>query len=199
MAPLAESAVVDKDDGRDRIPPRQRRTTKFPVLDLGIKPEFDEDGWRLRVWGEVEDEFELRLDEFRSLPRRGLTADFHCVTKWSRLDLAWQGVGTEEIMERARPTRDAKAVMAHGMEGYTTNLPLSDFQDETVLLADTLEGRPLSTDHGGPVRLLVPKLYGWKSCKFLVGLEFLAEDEAGFWEQRGYHMRGDPWQEQRFW
>lgn len=184
---------------RSRIPPGQKETAEFPVLDLGIKPEFDEDGWRLRVWGKVENEFTLDADAFRKLPRKPLTADFHCVTKWSRLDLAWEGVPAREILGRARPKATAKAVMAHGMEGYTTNLLLSDFDDETVLLADTLDGRALSTDHGGPVRLLAPKLYGWKSCKFLVGLEFLAENEAGFWEQRGYHMRGDPWREERFW
>lgn len=186
-------------DPRPRIPPGQKRTRKFPVLDLGIKPEFDEGGWRLRVWGEVEHEFTFDADAFAELPRTPLTADFHCVTKWSRLDLDWEGVAAREVLRRAKPKPTATAVMAHGMEGYTTNLLLSDFDDETVLLADTLDGRRLSTDHGGPVRLLVPKLYGWKSCKFLVGLEFLAEDEAGFWEQRGYHMRGDPWREQRFW
>jgi DMSO/TMAO reductase YedYZ molybdopterin-dependent catalytic subunit len=182
-----------------RIPPGQRRTEKFPVLDLGIHPDFDEKAWRLKVWGEVETPFELTWKEFKALPRVGLHADFHCVTRWSQLDLEWEGVHVREILKRAKPTKDAKGVMAHGMEGYTTNIDIKDLDDDDVILADTLRGEPLSKEHGGPLRLLVPKLYGWKSCKFLNGLQFLPTNEPGFWEQRGYHMRGEVLAEERFW
>lgn len=182
-----------------RIPPGQYKTEKFPVLDLGIQPPFDPNTFRLKAWGEVENPFELSWDEFRKLPHVSLLADFHCVTRWSRLDLTWEGVHVKEILNRARPRPTAKAVMAHCAEGYTTNVTLQDLDDDDVILADTLEGKPLPVEHGGPVRLLVPKLYGWKSAKFLTGLEFLKADEPGYWEQRGYHMRGEYQAEERYW
>lgn len=184
---------------KQRIPPGQYKTEKFPVLDLGIQPAFDAATYRFKVWGEVESPLELSWGEFRKLPHVSLLADFHCVTRWSRLDLTWEGVHVREILKRAKPKPAAKAVMAHCLEGYTTNLLLSDLDDEDVILADTLEGTPLPREHGGPLRLLVPKLYGWKSAKFLTGLEFLAEDEPGYWEQRGYHLRGEYMAEQRYW
>jgi DMSO/TMAO reductase YedYZ molybdopterin-dependent catalytic subunit len=196
---MPSHAEVVKGMDAARLPPGQRETKDFPVLDLGIRPTFDADGWRLRVWGAVDHEFTLDADDFAALPHADVTADFHCVTRWSRLGLDWSGVPAREVLARVRPRPDAVAVMAHGMEGYMTNILLDDFDDEDVLLADRLQGRPVPRDHGGPVRLLVPKLYGWKSCKFLVGLEFLAKNEGGFWEQRGYHLRGSAADEQRFW
>lgn len=182
-----------------RIPPGQYKTDKFPVLDLGIHPEFDPEEYQFKVWGEVEAPFELSWSELQKLPRVGLLADFHCVTRWSRLELKWEGVHAKEILRRARPKASAKAVMMHCMEGYTTNLKLSDFDDDDVILADTLDGKPLPSEHGGPLRLIVPKLYGWKSAKFLNGLEFLREDTPGYWEERGYHMRGEYLAEERYW
>ncbi len=192
--------IVSETIGRkQRVPPGQYKTDKFPVLDLGIQPEWDPKTYRLKVWGEVERPLALSWDEFKELPRVGLTADFHCVTRWSRLELGWEGVHIREFFNRAKLKPAAKAVMAHCLEGYTTNVLLSDLDDEDVILADTLEGKPLPREHGGPLRLLVPKLYGWKSAKFLTGLEFLPEDRAGYWEERGYHMRGEYLEEQRYW
>ena len=184
---------------KQRIPPGQYKTEKFPVLDLGIQPDWDAQAFRFKVWGEVANPMELSWDAFQKLPRVALQADFHCVTRWSRLALEWEGVHVREILKRAQPTPRAKAVMAHCLEGYTTNVLLSDLAQDDVILADTLEGKPLPKEHGGPLRLLVPKLYGWKSAKFLTGLEFLPEDKPGYWEERGYHMRGEYLQEQRYW
>lgn len=191
--------VSETTQRKRRIPPGQYKTEKFPVLDLGIQPEVDLATFRLKVWGDVENPIELPWQEFQALPHVELLADFHCVTRWSRLDLTWKGVHVREILKRAKPKPTAKAAMAHCAEGYTTNVLLSDLNDEDVILADTLEGKPLPKEHGGPVRLLVPKLYGWKSAKFLTGLEFLKEDTPGYWEERGYHMRGEYTAEQRYW
>jgi DMSO/TMAO reductase YedYZ molybdopterin-dependent catalytic subunit len=200
MARTVADRIVSETVGRrQRIPPGQYRTDKFPVLDLGLQPPWDPKAYRLKVWGEVEQPTELSWDEFKQLPHVRLLADFHCVTRWSRLELNWEGVHVREILRRVRPKASAKAVMAHCLEGYTTNVLLSDLDDDDVILADTLEGEPLPQEHGGPLRLLVPKLYGWKSAKFLTGLEFLKEDEPGYWEQRGYHMRGEYLAEQRYW
>ncbi len=194
-----ERIVSSTTQRKQRIPPGQYKTEKFPVLDLGIQPEVDLAAYRLKVYGEVEKPFELTWAELQKLPRVELFADFHCVTRWSRLELTWKGVHIKEILKLAKPKPSAKAVMAHCLEGYTTNLTLSDLNDDDVILADTLESKPLPTEHGGPVRLLVPKLYGWKSAKFLSGLEFLPEDTPGYWEERGYHMRGEYLAEQRYW
>lgn len=196
---MVERIVSETVRRKQRIPPGQYKTEKFPVLDLGIIPEVDLKTWRIKVWGEVENPLDFSWDAFKQLPRVGLLADFHCVTRWSRLEVEWEGVHFREILRRAKAKPSAKAVMAHCAEGYTTNVLLSDLDDDDVILADTLQGEPLPTEHGGPVRLLVPKLYGWKSAKFLTGLQFLPEDEPGYWEQRGYHMRGEYLEEQRYW
>jgi DMSO/TMAO reductase YedYZ molybdopterin-dependent catalytic subunit len=182
-----------------RIPPGQYKTDKFPILDLGIHPDWDPATYRFKVWGLVDHPLELTWQAFQALPHVQLLADFHCVTRWSRLELEWEGVHVREILHRAKPKPQAKAVMAHSLDGYTTNLLLSDLDQDDVILADRLGTDPLPKEHGGPLRLLVPKLYGWKSAKFLTGLEFLPEDEPGYWEQRGYHMRGEYWDEQRYW
>lgn len=184
---------------KQRIPPGQYKTEKFPVLDLGIQPEIDLAAFRLKVWGDVEEPIELTWPQLQGLPRVELLADFHCVTRWSRLDLTWKGVHIREIMKLVKPKPSATAIMAHCLEGYTTNVTLADLNDDDVIIADTLEGKPLPKEHGGPLRLLVPKLYGWKSAKFLSGIEFLKEDTAGYWEERGYHMRGEYTAEQRYW
>ena len=199
MASMPQQIVSSTVKGERRLPPGQYKSDKFPVLDLGIHPPFDADAFRFKVWGEVENPIDLSWTQFRDLPRVGLRADFHCVTRWSRMELDWEGVHFREVLQRVRPKPGAKAVMAHSLDGYTTNVLLSDLDDEDVILADTLHGKPLPVEHGGPVRLLVPKLYGWKSAKFLHGLEFLPEDKPGYWEERGYHMRGEYWAEQRYW
>jgi DMSO/TMAO reductase YedYZ molybdopterin-dependent catalytic subunit len=150
--------------------------------------------------GLVNQRIEWTLDEFRHLPRVRVFSDFHCVTKWSRLGNSWEGVATRKLVELAGGLHpDARFVVAHGYDfGWTTNLPLSDFLAEDALVALMHDGEPLSPEHGGPARLIVPRLYAWKSAKWLGGLEFLAEDRPGFWERNGYHMRGDPWTEERY-
>lgn len=184
---------------RKRVPPGQKLTEKFPVLDLGVRPPFDERRWRFTVDGEVEAPLQLDWSGFVGLaPKRSQSSDFHCVTTWSRLDLTWAGVAMADLLETVRPTEAARFVVAHGADGYSTNLTLEDAAAADVLLGYELDGQPLSLEHGGPMRLLVPQLYAWKSAKFLRRLEFLSEDAPGYWEQRGYHDRGDPWQEQRY-
>ena len=185
-------------DIQERTPPGQFVTEKFPVLTVGGTPRIDLQAWRFQVFGLVEREFELTWDQFVALPETTVTADFHCVTQWSRLDNTWQGVAFEEVMKLVRPLAQASHVMAHCYGGYTANLPLSTLMDSDVLFAYGHDGEPLHPDHGGPLRLVVPKRYGWKSAKWVRGLEFLEHDQPGFWEVRGYHMRGDPWMEERF-
>jgi DMSO/TMAO reductase YedYZ molybdopterin-dependent catalytic subunit len=184
---------------QDRIPPGQFVTSKFPVLTYGPTPRIDPARWRFRLFGLVEGERLLTWEEFQALPRTTVTADFHCVTQWSRLNNVWEGVRARTLVEMARPRREARFVLVHCYGGYTTNLLLEDLLADTTLFADRLDGQPLSPEHGGPLRLVVPHLYGWKSAKWVNGLEFMDREVPGFWEQRGYHMRGDPWKEERFW
>jgi DMSO/TMAO reductase YedYZ molybdopterin-dependent catalytic subunit len=186
------------DDQRRRLPPGQYLTEKWPVLHYGAVPRIDLAAWRLRVWGEVDSPLELTWDEFRALPRKRVDTDIHCVTRWSRLDIDFEGVPIQVILERTGVRPTARFVLAHAEQGYTANLPLAVLDDDDVLLADTAEGAPLTPDHGYPLRLVVPKRYFWKSAKWLNGLQFLAADRAGFWERNGYHNDADPWQEERF-
>ena len=186
-------------DPARRTPPGQVLTTKWPVLTYGLTPRFDPKKWSFRCFGLVEQEASWTWDEFQSLPRAEVTCDIHCVTHWSRLDNRFEGVPVREIVKRVRPKAEAKYVMIHADPDYTTNLPLSDLVDDDVLLALKHDGRDLTPDHGGPLRLVVPKLYFWKSAKWVRGLALRSEDEPGFWERYGYHMYGDPWQEQRYW
>ena len=181
-----------------RLPPGQALTLKWPVLHVGAIPEFDPATWRFSVAGLVERPFELTWQEFQSLPRVRVQADFHCVTTWSKFDNVWEGVSLRTIVERAGPKPQARYVIQHCDGGYTTNTPLEDLLRDNVLLADTHSPEPLTPEHGGPLRMIVPHLYAWKSAKWIRGLEFIAEDRAGFWEERGYHMYGDPSREQRF-
>jgi DMSO/TMAO reductase YedYZ molybdopterin-dependent catalytic subunit len=152
----------------------------------------------LRVSGLLEDPLSLTWEEFRSLPTLSLQADFHCVTHWSRLDNLWEGVSFRELATRVRPHAEARYVMVHCYDGFTTNLPLAVLLDQDVLLAYRHDGAELAPEHGWPLRLVVPKRYAWKSAKWVERLEFLAQDQPGFWEQRGYHNDADPWAEERY-
>ena len=181
------------------VPPGQFVTDKFPVLTFGGTPEIDIETWRLRIFGLVEQELTLDWGQLKDLEQTSVDAEFHCVTQWSRLENTWEGVSFARLAGLARPLTEARFVMVHCYGGYSTNLPLDVLLDDDVLLADQHDGAPLDPKHGGPLRLVVPKRYGWKSAKWVNGIEFMAEDAPGFWESRGYHMEGDPWKEQRFW
>ena len=181
-----------------RLPPGQSLTLKWPVLHYGSIPKVDLARWDFRVTGLVEHPLRLSWEEFNQLPHVERASDFHCVTRWSRFDNHWAGVAMREILSRARPTPNGKYVLVHAEQGYTANVPLVDLDRDDVLLATHHDGEPLTQDHGYPLRLIVPHLYAWKSVKWVRGLELLSKDQAGFWEQNGYHMRGDPFKEERF-
>jgi DMSO/TMAO reductase YedYZ molybdopterin-dependent catalytic subunit len=184
--------------GDTRVPPGQKVVTDFPVLDLGILPPVTEATWKLRLHGLVEQESTLDWPALRALPQAKRVSDFHCVTRWSQLDMDWEGVLAREVVMLARPLAEARFVTLHGADGYTTNLPLEALVDDDVLIAHSVLGKPLAAEHGGPARLVVPARYGWKSAKWLSAIEFHADDRPGFWEVRGYHNEADPWKEQRF-
>lgn len=192
--------IISPDTRRaERIPPGQSRTRKWPVLDAFGTPQVPLDRWKLQIFGLVERPLLFSLAEFQSLPRVKVFADFHCVTRWSRLGNIWEGVSTRELLGRAGVKPEAKFVVCHAYDnGWSTNLPLADFLAEDALLADLHDGEPIAAEHGGPVRGMVPQLYAWKSAKWIRGIELVESDQAGYWERGGYHMRGDPWQEQRF-
>jgi DMSO/TMAO reductase YedYZ molybdopterin-dependent catalytic subunit len=181
-----------------RLPPGQSLTLKWPVLHYGSVPRFNPATWNFRVWGLVAVPLTLTWDEFNRLPKSQTRSDFHCVTRWSRFDNQWQGVAFREILKLVQPRPEAAYVLLHAEQGFTANVPLADLDRENVILATHHDGEPLSPDHGYPLRLIVPHLYSWKSVKWLRGMEFLDHDVAGFWEQNGYHMYGDPWKEERF-
>ena len=186
-----------------RLPPGQSVTVKFPVLTYGPNPSYDLDDWTFRVWGEVENEMNWTWGELMDLPQKTITEDIHCVTRWSKFDTSWTGVDVLKLAEMIGVKDSAKFVIAHCDGGYTTNVPIEDFLDDDVLLAHTYEGQQLHEwneghDHGAPLRTLVPKLYFWKSAKFVRGLEFSKEDKPGFWERGGYHNHGDPFKEERY-
>ena len=181
-----------------RLPPGQIITRKWPVLHFGTVPTVDPAAWRFEVQGAVEQPLTLTWEELQALPRQQTVCDIHCVTRWSRYDNAFEGVPVRELLARARPRATARFALVHAEQGFTTNLPIADLEQAANLLATTHDGEPLPPEHGGPVRLLVPHLYFWKSAKWLRGFELLEEDYPGFWEQNGYHMRGDPWAEERY-
>lgn len=185
------------ESGSKRLPPGQVLTVKWPVLTYGETPRLDLQEWRFRLFGLVERERSLTWDDFMALPRVERTSDIHCVTRWSRLDNHWEGIAAKALIELARPLPQARFVMAHGYGDYTTNLSLEVLLDDDVLFATRHNGAPLEADHGGPLRLVVPRLYFWKSAKWVNGLEFMESDRAGLWERNGYHMHGDPWREER--
>ncbi len=181
-----------------RVPPGQYLTDKFPVLTYGFLPVVELDKWRLEVFGLVRHPFELTWEQFLELPAVTIRRDIHCVTRWSKLDTTWEGVPFAEIVRRAEPLPEAQFVMQHAHGRYSTNLPLGEMLADDAILAYRYDGKPLAAEHGGPMRMVVPKLYFWKSAKWLNGIEFMARDRPGFWERYGYHNHGDPWTEERF-
>jgi DMSO/TMAO reductase YedYZ molybdopterin-dependent catalytic subunit len=183
----------------DRLPPGQHLTKGFPVLDLGVHPTFHTKRWRFAVTGEVESPLSVDWDGFvQLLPKVKQVSDFHCVTTWSKYDVDWAGFKFIDLAALVEPKETAHFVLMHSADGYTTNLPLEACMKYDVLLAYELDGKPLPVEHGGPMRMLVPRLFAWKSAKFLSKLEFLSEDKPGYWEERGYHNYGDPWREERY-
>ncbi|HZO82921.1 MAG TPA: sulfite oxidase-like oxidoreductase [Candidatus Binataceae bacterium] len=190
--------VLAADELEKRVPPGQSLVDKFPVLSYGPTPRFDRRKWDFRVFGAVEEPLRLSFDELRALPMSRQVSDFHCVTTWSRLDNIWEGVKVRELLARVGPKPEARFVIVHCDGGYTTNLTLAEFGGDDVMLAWRLDGRDLEPDHGWPLRLVVPRLYGWKSAKWVRGIEFSPRDRRGFWEVRGYHNHGDPWREERY-
>lgn len=182
----------------DRLPPGQTLTDKFPVLSYGPTPRFDRAKWDFRVVGLVEPQLRFNYEEFHALPRSHQVSDFHCVTTWSRFDNAWEGVKVRDLMRLVTLAPQVRFVIVHCDGGYTTNLPLDEFLDDDVILAHRHDGRDLEPDHGWPLRLVVPKLYAWKSAKWVRALEFSDQDRRGFWEVRGYHNHADPWREERY-
>ncbi|PSB11211.1 sulfite oxidase-like oxidoreductase [Pleurocapsa sp. CCALA 161] len=181
----------------DRVPPGQYLAKGFPVLSYGETPQVSTDQWLFKVWGLVENK-SFDWSDLMNLPQQEFTADFHCVTRWSKLDVTWRGVKITDLFAALKIDPKATHVLQHCYGGYTTNLSLEDFARPENFLAHTLNGEPLPADHGGPLRSVVPHLYAWKSAKWINGIEFLDHDEAGFWERNGYHMRGEPWAEQRY-
>ena len=181
-----------------RLPPGQSLTLKWPVLHNGSVPTFDAKRWDFRIRGLVEREVSLNWQQFNELPTTTVNSDFHCVTRWSRFDNTWTGVSFREIMKLAKPKPEARFALVHGEQGYTANVPLADLDRDNVLFATHHDGQPLTPNHGYPLRLIVPHLYAWKSVKWVRGIEFTAQEVAGFWEQNGYHIHGDPFKEQRF-
>jgi DMSO/TMAO reductase YedYZ molybdopterin-dependent catalytic subunit len=182
----------------ERIPPGQYRTEKFPVLHYGSVPRTDLAKWDFKVYGQVDSPFGVTWDQFKTLPRKTVEADIHCVTRWTKLDTTWEGVPIREVLRLAQVRPTATHVVAHCEQGYTANLPLAVLDDDDVLLADTFDGQPLEPEHGYPLRLFVPKRYFWKSAKWIRGLEFLDHDQLGFWERYGYNNDADPWKEERY-
>lgn len=182
----------------ERLPPGQYLTEDFPVLSAGPTPRVAPAEWRFTLKDGVRPVASWSFDEFSRLPQSKLTRDIHCVTKWSKFNTAWSGVMIDDILAEAGIDAPGDFVLAHSYDGYSTNVPTEDLINGKAMIATTYEGQPISADHGGPARLLVPHLYFWKSAKWVNGLQFTRRDEAGFWELRGYHMRGDPWREQRF-
>lgn len=197
---LPGEVIISPDTLREqRIPPRQSRTLKWPVLDAGGPPTVDLKRWRLTVKGLVETPKSWNWEEFQALPRSKVFSDFHCVTRWSRLGNLWEGVRTIDLLRSFSISPEARFVLIHAYDcGWTTNVPLDTFLAEDSILADTHDGEPIPLEHGGPLRLVIPRLYAWKSAKWVRAFEFLAQDKPGFWEQGGYHMNGDPWKEERF-
>ena len=181
-----------------RLPPGQSLTLKWPVLSYSGVPQFDPARWDFRVFGLVEEPVRWNYPDFMALPKTQVRCDIHCVTRWSRFDNLFEGVSFKEILKHVRLKPEANHVMVHAEMGYTANVPLADLMRDDVLFAYRHDGENLTPDHGWPLRLVVPHLYFWKSAKWVRGMEFLAMDAPGFWEQNGYHIYGDPFREQRY-
>ena len=194
----AEKKVRDAGIDPVRLPPGQYMTDKWPVLHAGDVPHTDLSTWTFRVFGEVEQEVELSWNELNDLPRASNVQDIHCVTRWSRFDAEFEGVHWREVAKLCSPKPGALFVVAHAEQGFTSNVPLASLEDEKALLATHADGAPLTEEHGGPLRLVIPGKYFWKSAKWLRGIELSAVDKPGFWERYGYHNEADPWQEERY-
>ncbi|MFQ5412384.1 MAG: sulfite oxidase-like oxidoreductase [Phycisphaerae bacterium] len=200
---LVESRIISEDTKRpNRIPPGQIETGNWPVLHYGGVPTIDEASWQLEIDGLVEEPWSCDLETFRALPRVAVRCDIHCVTTWSRLNNVFEGPSTKTVLSHVHIKPEARHVILHAYEGsggsWSTNLPIGAFLDDDCLFALRHDDRPLTLHHGGPVRVVVPKLYFWKSAKWVRRVELVAEDRPGFWERNGYHMHGDPWKEERF-
>jgi len=200
--PLFRSKAEDKvrEAGYDpaRLPPGQYLTEKWPVLHAGDVPDVDVATWTLQLTGQVEEPVSLTYDELRALPATTVTTDIHCVTRWSRFDAGFTGVHWRELAKLCRPKPAAGFAIAHAEQGFTANVPLAALEDEQALVAYEADGEPLTPEHGGPVRLVIPSRYFWKSAKWLTGIELSSIDKPGFWERYGYHNDADYWQEQRY-
>ncbi|MDB6055780.1 MAG: Oxidoreductase molybdopterin binding, partial [Verrucomicrobiales bacterium] len=182
----------------DRLPPGQRQVHNFPVLDLGIRPEIPLDKWELYIHGKVDNPVRLSWAEFMAMPQFIDTSDFHCVTTWSQFDMEWKGVSFFSIVDLVKPKPEATHVFFKSYDGYSTNNPLDVCMDDDVLIAHSWKGAPLTREHGGPARVILPKRYAWKGAKFIREIAFLDRDILGFWEVRGYSNTADPWREDRF-
>jgi len=181
-----------------RIPAGQSAVQNFPVLDMGIRPSIDRPTWSLKLHGLVANEVTLDWQAFMALPQAKVVADMHCVTRWTQLDMDWEGVLARDLVMLAQPAEGAQFATIHGFDGYTTNLPIAALLDDDVLIAHRVFGEPLSQDHGWPARMVVPARYAWKGAKWVSAIEFHENDRPGFWEVRGYHNDADPWKEERF-
>jgi len=196
---MTESAIISPDTQREnRVPPGQHLTERWPVLHYGPVPRIDPAKWTLSIFGSVVQATELSHAQFVALPQVQVFADIHCVTTWSRLDNTWKGISTSALKDLVNVRPEAKFVIVHAAAGFTTNLTVDDFFAPDALFALQHDGQPLTPEHGGPVRLVVPRLYFWKSAKWVTGVEFSPRDKPGFWETRGYHNHGDPWTEERY-
>jgi DMSO/TMAO reductase YedYZ molybdopterin-dependent catalytic subunit len=186
--------------GMPKLPPDQTATTpgRWPVLDLGGQPDIGTDRWHLRLDGAVRRPAVLRWADLLALEQVDEVSDFHCVTGWSRLDIAWKGVRFSTVAALVEPEEAVSHVLCHGFDGYTTNLPLEEALKDDVLLVHTADGAPLPREHGGPVRMITPQLWAWKGAKWIRRVEFLREDRKGFWEERGYSNTAHPWRNDRY-
>jgi DMSO/TMAO reductase YedYZ molybdopterin-dependent catalytic subunit len=190
---------IDTARGKERVPPGQYLVgDRWPILTYGATPAFDPESWDFTVSGLVENPLSYTWEEWNDLPTVEVKADMHCVTSWSKLDNVWRGVPAKTILEMADPKPDARFFSVFCDGGYTTNAPLEELFEDDALFATHHNGEPLEPGHGYPMRLVIPRLYAWKSAKWVRGIELLAEDKQGFWENNGYHNYGDPWQEQRY-
>jgi len=196
---LAKEVIKSPDTARaERVPPGQKLTEQWPALHYGSVPKIDSSRWMFTISGLVEKERKLSYKEFLALPMVKVFSDIHCVTGWSKMDNLWEGVGAGVIKELTEILPEAKFITVHSEGGFTTNLTLNDFFQPDVLLAVKHNNQPLTPEHGYPVRLVVPRLYFWKSAKWVIGVEFTDKDKPGFWESHGYHNHGDPWKEERY-
>ncbi|MEX0694717.1 MAG: sulfite oxidase-like oxidoreductase [Rhodospirillales bacterium] len=195
---VGEQRMPKRRERGSRVPPGQEVVTKWPVLDLGHQPRVPLDQWSLDIKGAVENPSHLDWDAFRALPQSTIGADIHCVTAWSMLDNVWEGLSTATLCKLAQPKATARHVIFHAHDGYRTNLTMDRFMAGDSLLAHRWNGSVISREHGGPVRMVVPSLYFWKSAKWVRQITFLEHDVKGYWEALGYHNEGNPWKEERY-